>query len=310
MMLFCLALIIPVPASFGARTYWYQPENMTNISGRAYADSAGGEFLKFRAVTFGWGSDGVSTPITAWNSGQKTTVSISAPLKDHQRGRPGNNYYGASTVAIDGTGMSCWHSTYSLVRGLHLGASECQGNVKFPATDTYRPFASGTKGLAMAFYLKIPYVKQGDSPTYFSVGLRFVDKITGKGISVGNYLYDSRNRWVENIGWDIGMNTGYVCSFVGSPTRLYFDATQGAHHGGAETWKDWQYYQFNIKPYNLLNAIRNINTKYGAGLSEDLTRYRLAYVQATSVISWPSGTNLNGEIASAMKNLNVWLFDL
>lgn len=308
----CSAILLTASTGVCQRIYLYNYQNdpISGIDGRIFANSGiGSGNGRLHAITFGFGS--MSTPIDSWNTGDKTTVIIGAPLGAFQRGANGKSNYGATAVAIQDSGVSCWHNTDSLTRGLvSTGQSECQVKVNFEKIDKNIPFLNPGKGLAMGFYLKVPSVLQGSAPSYFSIGLRFVDKITGAGLSVGNYIYDSRNKWSEAIGWDNPMQTGYARTYIGSSTKLYFSDTQGTRHGGAATWSEWEYYQFNFKSQNLLNAINGINNKYLVGLSTDLTRYRLSYVVCANVIHWPNdGTNLNGKMASAVKELKVWLFD-
>jgi hypothetical protein len=105
-----------------------------------------------------------------------------------------------------------------------------------------------------------------------------------------NYFYTPQS--VGNIAGrayadgDAPLHWLNMSTFAG--TR-YCTQSSGSNSSTGSTWSGWRWYGESINRTQLLNAINDANSKFGAGLSTNTANYSLLFISIQDEIAWPSG---------------------
>ncbi|MDD2393102.1 MAG: hypothetical protein PHV88_03490 [Eubacteriales bacterium] len=289
-------------------TYFYSPETISSISGRAYADSdCPSNWLNMSL--FGATGNGVSQIISNWNLGDFTYLVSPSPVGSYQRGIS-NGDYGSTSVQMTSDAVGAELHTWSIPGGSGYNYNLLNGQVKYKwdYTDNKRPWAHSNSVFKFSFNLKVNNSYMiGGSCGYVYASILIEDP-NGKYFSIQPQIYDTR--YVPNseyVGWDAGMNAGYANSYYrydNNGVARYCTKNPASYSSTNSTWTDWHWYGFSIDRTQLLNAINDVNNTYGAGLSTDPSEWRLLLITIQDEIYWPTG---NGHLSFAAKDL--WAYE-
>jgi hypothetical protein len=301
-----LLLLLPDIGSAGTN-YFYTPQSVGNISGRAYADGdAPVHWLNMS--TFGQTSSAVSQTISGWNEGDFTGVASPTPVGNYQRGIS-NSSYGSSAVQMTDTTVGAQVNTFTIPggSGYNHNLANAQVQYKWNASDNIKPWAHTTSNFNFSYYLQVP-------KSYFTggaVGYVYASFLVTDGNNHNLWIqpqtYDVRgvnsSGIHESIGFDAGTDTVFANTKYGSGTR-YCTQSSGSNSSTGSTWSGWRWYGESINRSQLLNAINDANSKYGAGLSTDTASYALLFISIQDEIAWPSG---NGWLPFSAEQ--IWAYE-
>lgn len=291
---------LPVSAT---DVFYYTPEHVTNITGRAFADA--GPPPKLLAMsTFGAGPNAVAQVVSNWQVGGFSGVTSPAPMGNYQRGIT-NGGYGSMAVQMTDLEMGGMLNTWSIPRGSPYNLANLQVNYNWTDADNILPWTHATSNLRLQFNLKIPYsYVEGGAIGYVYSDFLLVDQ-TGKYFWLQVIIYDTRGApSTEYIGWDTGTSSGYVNSFYdyNNATR-YCSKDPWSHWSTGATWNTYETYSFTVNQTQLLKAINDLNAKYNGGLSTNLAGYRVRMFTVQDEMYWPVG---NGNLSMGVSNLYMY----
>lgn len=191
-----LFLLLFADVSMAATTWFYAPQSVGNISGRAYADGdAPVHWLNMS--TFGETSSAVSQTISGWNVGDFTGVESPSPVGEYQLGI-NNAAYGSAAVQMTNTTVGAMVNTFTIPggSGYNNNLANAQVQYKWNASDNLTPWAYTTSNFYFSYYLQVPN-------SYFTGG------------AVG-YVYacflvtdgNGHNLWIQPQAYDVrGVNS-------------------------------------------------------------------------------------------------------
>jgi hypothetical protein len=165
------------------------------------------------------------------------------------------------------------------------------------------PWATTNGSFDMSFDLKVPtatFVSGTVPHVYASIAV--IDP-NGQSISIQPNMYDPRGALTEFSGWDPVGNAAYVHSSFTSNAK-FISMLPGSSTIATTTWNDWRYFGFSITDDELLAIINKINHDWHAGLSTNVSGYRVASMSLQSEVSWPTG---NAVLATGINNVNMWI---
>lgn len=73
----------------------------------------------------------------------------------------------------------------------------------------------------------------------------------------------------------MGTQSAYANAPFNPTHNRYFSLASDSFSSTGATWSGWRLYRCSISRAQLLNAINDVNSKYGAGLSTNPADYRL-----------------------------------
>jgi hypothetical protein len=162
-------------------TYFYTPDNITNISGRSYAD-VGAPPGQFAITIWGGTSNAVSEQITGWNLGDFTGSISPTPYGTYQRGIS-NAQYGCTSVQMHTNEAGVQLHTWSIPGGSGYHQNLLTGIIGYgyDATNCARPWLHNNSTFHFSYYTQIPraYVA-GGAIAYVQSYLFLHDKKTAR----------------------------------------------------------------------------------------------------------------------------------
>ena len=149
-------LLAPSVSCMAGANYFYTPQSVGKISGRAYADGdAPVHWLNM--TTFRETSSAVSQTISGWNVGDFTGVESPTPVGEYQLGID-NAAYRSSAVQMTNTTMGAMVNTYTIPggSGYNNNLANAQVQYKRNASDNIKPWPYSTSNFNFSFYLQVP----------------------------------------------------------------------------------------------------------------------------------------------------------
>ena len=289
----------------GVTNYFYQPETITNISGRAFSDSSSPAHL-LNMSTFGETAAAVSTPIT-WAVGDFTGLYPASPVNNFQRGIS-NGWYGSCAVQISGSQEGCMVHTFSIPggSGYNYNLANAQVNYKWNYADGNCPWSSTGAFLSINFNMQIPAVYMANGAVGYVYTSVLLQDTNGNICWLQPQIFDTRGAPnTEYCGWDPGTKSAYANTYYSSNQTRYCSMSPGSSASTGSHWTGWKSYGVNISTTNLLNAINDINHQFGGTLSTNPADYRLILLTIQDEIYWPVG---NGYIGMSVSNLSAYAF--
>jgi hypothetical protein len=301
--LFCA--VSNIPASASSYNYFYTPETISGISGRAYANSDCPRRLLNMSV-FGGSANAISQSVTGWNLGDFTGVTSPSPLGTYQLGID-NSWYGSTAVQMTSTEMGAQLHTYSIPSG-NGNLLNAQVKYTWDYSDDIRPWQHTTSKLNFSFNLKIPSSYfEGGACGYIYASILLTDP-AGHYFWIQPQIYDSRREpGTEYVGWDAGTNSAYANTYYrygNNGVADYCTKNSASYWSTGSTWSSWRWYGFSVSRTQLLNAINDINSAYHAGLSTNPADWRMTLFSIQDEIYHATG---NGHLAFGVKD--IWAFE-
>lgn len=303
-------LLIGANVAMAARVFYYTPQNITNIAGRAFADSNCPTHL-LNMSTSGMGANAVSTSITGWNLGSFTGVTSPSPYGNYQKGNLASSY-GSLGVQMTGIQYGAHVHTYSIPggSGYNYDLANAQVKYKWDLNDNIRPWANSIiSNFQCEFDIKVPNsYMTGGAVGYVYLSILIKDSTLGPNdgwIYIQPQIYDTR--WAPNqeyIGWDAGTNTVFANTFYD-----YYNSTQygtklpSSPPSRGYTWSNWERFGFSISRAQLTKIIDDINSQYSLGLSNNPSHYKLELFTVQNEIYWPTG---NGHLSMGIRD--IWVY--
>lgn len=303
-----LSVLVLLLAQLPARAtdvFFYTPQNVGNISGRAFADAAPPPGVLSMA-TYGATPNAVSQAIDFWQVGDFTGVISPAPVGNYQRGI-NNGWYGSTAVQMTDLEMGGQLHTWSIPGGsaYSYNLANLQVQHTWTEADNIRPWTRTTSMLRFQFNLKIPGVyMEGGAVGYIYASLLLKDQ-NGKFIWLQPQIFDTRGApSTEYVGWDVGTNSGYANTFYDyNNASRYISKDPWSYWSTSATWNTWRTYSFTVNQTQLLNAVGDMNARYGSGLSTNPAGYLIALFSVQDEIYWPTG---NGILQMGVRDLYMY----
>jgi hypothetical protein len=299
-----IALLLAQPSAEATYVFFYRPENITGISGRAFANNSGPDH-QLNISLFGAGSDAVSKVVN-WQVGDFTGAITPAPLGNYQRGVLGGGY-GSTAVQMAGDEMGGQLHTASIPGGsIYPNNLACMSVHHNWNADYVKPWTHATSQLRVQFNMQIPaFYMIGGALGYINLGMGMQDE-NGKSFWFLCAVFDTRGApSKESIGWDKGgTSLPYASSFFDCNVATRYCSRDAASYWSTSIpWSGWHRYGCTISRQQLLNIINDLNTTYGRGYSTNVSGYRLTSVSLQDEIKWPTG---NGWLPMGVKGLSVF----
>jgi hypothetical protein len=294
--------------------FFYKPQNVGNIKGRAFADTAAPLRLLNMSV-FGATQNAVSQAINGWQVGDFSGVASPEPKDNYQRGIS-NTWIGSTSVQMTNSEMGGQLHTYSISP---LGGSNYNYNLaNLQVNYTWADFKKGRSGqvnilpwrhstsrLKFQFKLKIPNVyMEGGAIGYVYASLLLQDE-NGKIFWLQPQIFDTRGTpSSEFLGWDGGTKSGYVNTFYDSKNATRYCSKDTRSYSSTDTtWRTWHLYSFSVNRTQLLNAVASMNQTFNSGLSNNVAGYRVVMFTVQDEIYWETG---NGWLPMSIRDLNMY----
>lgn len=320
------AALTYLDSAWSAEHVYYAPENLQNISDRAFAGPPE-ELIPRRKLfmaSFGCTSSAFSQAVTNWQVGDFSGCQSPAPWGDFQRGINAQ-WYGATSVQVTNDTVGGQLHTPSIPGGSvkNYDLANIQVAYWWNEFDTPTPWARNSSSkLQFQIRLKVPssYFEPNPKPWlaggpcgYVNTSILLVDSLDDpvhkkdwqkRGFWHQVHAFDSR--WTpetEFFGWDAGTNRAWVNSYFkyGDSTR-YCTTTPMSSASTAQTWNDsYRPFGFTISRAQLVNAINDVNARYPAAqLPTDPARYKVVLISVQNEISYPTGA---GYLAFSAKDI-------
>jgi hypothetical protein len=302
-----LSLLLLPSTSMAGTIYFYTPQSVGNISGRAYADgNAPVHWLNMS--TFGETSSAVSQTISGWNVGDFTGVESPSPVGEYQLGID-NAAYGSAAVQMTNTTVGAMVNTFTIPggSGYNNNLANAQVQYKWNASDNLTPWAYTTSNFYFSYYLQVPKSYFTGGAVGYVYASFLVTDGNGHNLWIQPQAYDVRgvnsNGIHEFIGFDKGTATVFADTKYGAGTR-YCSEEQSSNSSTGSTWSGFRWYGETISRTQLLNAVNDANSKFGAGLSTNPANYKLLFISIQDEIAWPTG---NGWLPFSAEQ--IWAYE-
>lgn len=203
-------LLAPLPSD-ATDVYYYTPEHVGNITGRAFADTAPPPNL-LGIVTFGCGTNAVSQTID-WQMSPFTGVISPDPIGNYQRGIS-NSEYGSTAVQMTDQEMGGQLHTYSLARATNnYNLSNLGVNYSWSAATVPKPWIYTNSVFKFSFnMISIASYMEGGAVGYIGANMLLKDE-NGKWLWFGPQLFDTRGAPTnELVMWDTSTATAIAAS--------------------------------------------------------------------------------------------------
>lgn len=289
-----LILLLLPSVSMAGTVYFYTPQSVGNISGRAYADSDA-PLHWLNMSTFGETSSAVSQTISGWNVGDFSGVVSPSPVGSYQLGI-NNSAYGSSAVQMTDTAVGAQVNTFTIPGGssYNNNLANAQVQYKWDAADNLTPWAYTTSNFNFSFYLEVPNSYFTGGAVGYVVSSILVTDQNNHSLWIQASAYDNRGVGSsgihEYIGFDSGTDTAFADSFYDpNKTTRYLSESANSNSSTGSTWSGLRWYGYSINRTQLLNAVNDANSKYGIGLSTNPANYTLRFISIQDEIAWPTG---------------------
>jgi hypothetical protein len=304
LVLLCVLLVPRV--GMAATTWFYAPQSVGNISGRAYADGDA-PLHWLNMSTFGLTSSAVSETISGWNVGSFSGITSPSPVGEYQLGID-NGAYGSDAVQMTNTAFGGIVNTYTIPggSGYNNNLANMQVQYKWDAGDNLQPWEYSTSAFNFAYYLEVPGSYFTGGAVGYVIASVLVTDNNNHSIWLQTSAYDDRgissSGMHEFIGFDKGTQVAYADTLYNSGTQ-YCSQLYGSSTSTGSTWSGYRWYGYSISRAQLLNAINGVNSKYGEGLSTNPANYTLRFISIQAEIAWPEG---NGWLGWGADQMNAW----
>jgi hypothetical protein len=289
-----LVLLLVPGVSMAGTVYFYTPQSVGNISGRAYADGDA-PLHWLNMSTFGETSSAVSQTISGWNVGDFSGVVSPSPVGSYQLGI-NNSAYGSAAVQMTDTAVGAQVNTFTIPGGssYNNNLANAQVQYKWSAADNLTPWAYSTSNFNFSFYLEVPSSYFTGGAVGYVMSSILVSDENNHSLWIQASAYDVRGVGSsgihEYIGFDPGTDTAFADSFYDpNKTTRYLSESANSNSSTGSTWSGLRWYGYSINRTQLLNAINDANSKYGIGLSTNPANYTLRFISIQDEIAWPSG---------------------
>lgn len=283
---------VPV-ADASTIVFHYYPVNLLNIVGNTVADSP---IPTDRTVcySYGLGTAALSQPIS-WNVQSFTGLGVPSPNSTYQAG-VNNGWYGSSACQVTGTSMGFQvhkdsgqnPSPPGWIYGTQL-AHNFSSWTRRPWSDSY--------GSGARMRLQTNYAIQARDGTYTAglvqygqVFVSLVDLAHSKSIWFTISMWDSRGVQPESVQPDTGGTTNFnVVTHFANGLR-YASPHPNSQNSAGNSSCGCLWYSAYVSRTNLLNAVNDINARFGQNYSTNPNDYAINFVGAGTEMYSPPGT--------------------